>query len=474
MRPLYLLAVVGTRLIGIVLMLTLTYLMAPPEFGQFALINTNALLIQMLVGSWLVSIANRELVSDEGVVNSDIMSSVTSAGILVAAIVLCVGAAYAFYHYEQRWQVLGTAALAVVLIVYDITLAAKNAIGRETAYASFAVYRNVLTFGLSVSLVAFGMGAFGPVVGLVMGTVAPLFLLSSARSVWAGARASWIALARARQYTALGVSGGLILGVYILVNAPTRNIIAHHLGKAPSGVWTLCGDLFYGPLAVIGNAYALSQVRLMYLAAANSDSDALNQRSRSLVEFIIAITVPYVIGSVLFASDAMVLVLSRSQALLASEIAPYAAVQGAAILLLYSLASIALARRRLRLIATMVISTALSATAATFAGNTLAEMASYSMAGTLVSALCWLTWSSVQGIVQIRLGELGKLFIAGAAMWLAATISLHMVADLGGGWMLAAVASAVSFVAVAVGLRIHGFIEVLPSRMRERIVRGIA
>lgn len=467
MQPLYLIASIGTRLIGVLSMLVLAHLMTPIAFGQFMLVNTNALVLYMLAGGWLISIANRTLVSDRDIADRQMMSAILSAALLVVTIISCAGAVYVLQQPEHIWSAPATIALATAFIIFDVTLAVNNALGREAAYARLALYRSVLAFGLSVLLVLSGAGQYGPVAAWLIGTAAAIVLSPSVRAIWSNARPSWASLQRMRRHLPIGLAGALMLGIYILANAPTRNIIAHFFGKSASGVWTLVADLFYGPLAVIANGYALSRTRAMYLAAEIDDQDALADHARALLEFFLTIAVPYGILGALFAADAMRLVLSDAQALLAADVAPPAAIQSGVLIVLYSLVFVALTRKRFYVVATMVSTTALAASVSATAGGNLYEAAHYSLAGTSAAVMFWLAWSVAQGLVRLRGREAGKLALASSALWIVAE-AVSRVLPTPGGWIAAALAGAAAFVGVAMVFRLAGFIDALPVGMRGR------
>lgn len=467
MSKFYLISVVGTRLIGVITILILSHIMPPFSFGKFALINTNALLLQMVFGSWLVSIASRALVTDGNVIDREMMSAILSVVLVLVAVILSGAAALGVLHPDMGVHVIATAVLAIAFIIYDTTLAAKNALGREAAYATFAVYRNAFALVLSVVFVLLGLGFLGPVAALLVGTAIPLLLLPSARAIWGNAKPSLAALARVRQHLAWGLSGGLTLGIYILVTAPARNIIADHFGASAVGIWILGADLFFGPLVVIGNAYALSQVRLIYLAAAASDLIALDRRARELMEFTLTLAIPYCVGGLLFAEEAFRFVLSDDQARLAAGIATAAAIQGPALLILYSLASIVLARHRFWLVAAQVVSVMLLVAVAAHAGDSFLKAVYFSAGMSVATVLVWLIGSLTVGLVRVRGKEIAKLIVASSIFLGVSFVALQLL-QFPGAWIIAALGGLACFAAVAVGLRIDGFIAALPPTLRQR------
>ena len=468
MRPLYLIAVVGTRLITVLSTLSISYLLSPADFGYYALIITNALFVQMLFGAWLTSIANRVLATDRAL-DRDAMSAIASGFMLVTVAVAGAFLAYSLATSTNGFRLVLVASLAFTLIFYDTTLAIQNAAGHELAYARLAMLRNCLAFMLSIAFILCGTGFPGAVAGQILGTVIPITAMPSIIQLWAAVRPSYSAFATLRRHLSLGVAGAATLGIYILANAPSRNIMEHTVGAANVGIWALCSDLFYGPLAVIANAYGLSQVRLLYLAAHADDEKTLARHARGLVEFTLAVAVPYAIGGVFFARQIVALVFPTAQAANAADIVVPAVLQGAALLVLYSLASVALARQRFGLILSMVSMTAGVATLAVFFGGALERMAWASSLASIGSVSFWLAWNTACGYVRLRLVELGKLLAASIALIGAAVLADHLLA-FPGGWMLALLFAGSAFAITALLLGLAGLLDTLPPGLRARIL----
>ncbi|MFD1789238.1 hypothetical protein ACFSC3_16910 [Sphingomonas floccifaciens] len=469
MQPLYLIAVIGTRLITVLSTLTLSYLLDPPALGRYVLVVTNALLAQMILGAWLTSIANRILTTD-GSLDREGLSSIASALILVLLIAIATAAFAPLLVPMNAARLASVIALAFLLICYDTTLAIKNAAGDERGYSRLAMIRNSTAFLLSVSFVLAGYGFVGAVAGQILGTLLALIGMSSVVEMWKVARPSMDTLRALRRHISLGVAGAATLGIYIAVNAPSRNIMGHVTGVAGAGVWALCSDLFYGPLAVIGNAYGLSQIRLLYLAAQSEDENSIARTARDLFEFTLSIAIPYAIGGAIFGPRIVALVFPVAQAPNASLVVVPAILQGAGLLVLYSLASVGLARRRFGLIVAMVVTTAAAAMLGAWWGGELTRAAWYSALATCVVISIWSAWSATISIVRSRIREMAKILAACAALTLTAIIGVSLF-DFPGGWLVALGLSSVAFVVAALLSGLSGFANALPPRLRTRLTR---
>lgn len=469
MRPLYLIAVIGTRLITVLSTLSISYLLNPTQFGYYALTNTNALFVQMLFGAWLTSIANRILATEHALDNETLSSIASGFALIFFGIALSFGI-YTIVLSEYTLRLALVAVLALMLILYDTTLAIQNAAGQERGYTRLSIFRNCLSFILSIALVMTGFGFAGAIVGQIIGTITPLVTTPSVLRLWSSVRPSGVAIRRLFRHLPLGIAGAATLGIYILTNAPSRNIMEHSAGAASVGVWALCCDLFYGPLAVIGNAYGLSQIRLMYLAAQAGDDDALALHARDLVEFTLAVAVPYAVGGTFFGAQIVSLAFPSEKIADAVEVITPAILQGAALLVLYSLASVALARQRFGLIVVMVLTTAAAATLAAWTKGTMTHMAWSSAIATIVCVSSWVIWSALCGLVRPRLSEITKLVLAMTALASAAMFSVQCL-TFAGGWIAGILIAGGIFVAVALWLRLAALIDALPRPIRLKLIR---
>ena len=466
MRPFYLAAMMGTRVMGALLILSLAYFLSPGAFGTFALVYTNSLLVQMIAGSWLIAIANREMVSEQGLVDSAKISLIVSGAIPVFLFIFVGWVILTLLQPQMVFEIASIGLLSLAFIFYDVTQAIKNAIGQEAAYAGFALYRNSISFVASIGLVFAGAGWLGAVLGLLVGTLSPALLLGSVRLIWVNARPSFSRLVGLKKFGALGISGGLVLALYILLNAPTRNLLALSFGVTISGVWTLSTDLFYGPLAIIGNAYALSRVRLLYLSAKDNDKPALLSGSTAIIEFTLALAVPYALGGYLFADYILLLIAPSDNSEILANVAPAAAILGSVTLLFYSLSSIALAYRRFLLVVLMILSSSLLTFIFALGGRDAEEAIYLSVLGSMISASFWLVWTVWSGLAEWRWREALKLLFIVGLLVLVGSSGLHLF-NFGYGWMIAMFLSLSVYFILSVKLYLNGFIEALPDGLRK-------
>ncbi|MBL8656341.1 MAG: hypothetical protein JNJ92_03160 [Altererythrobacter sp.] len=463
----YVIAVTATRLLGLAMILILFHLMPGDEFGTFSLINTNAMLVYMALGAWVIAIANRSLVTDSGVVDQAMLSAVGIALLGVVAAVLAVGVAMQLALSLPGNAILMTVALAAVLIIYEATLASKNALGRANAYAVIAVARNVLALLLAVGLVAAGEGVTGAIVGIGAGALLAIFAQPLGRRLWAGVRYRPGVFAPLKPYLLFGIGGALQLGCYILVNAPLRNLIALKFGAAAAGLWSVTTDLYYGPLALIANAYALSQVRLIYLAAAQGDEQTLRARCRALLEFSAVLAALYVAGSAFFAVDAVSLVVPSASTVGAEALAFPSALFGTAIMVLYCIVTVAISNNHVGLVAIMISSAALVSALPALWSRDVLTMCWQASLGVSVLVLAWSLFTVFRYRLYIGIGQMARLGCAVVSFVAVAAAGLHLL-RFDFAWLASAAAATAVFLATALLLRVDGLVHVLPPALRDR------
>lgn len=335
----YAAAVFGNRILAFFNLLILAYLLRPAEFGAYALMATNALVLQLVFGSWMSASVSKYLSLAKAGEAGAVLAN-ARAGLLAlaaAAVVLSAGLLLLPRHAIEPAFVAAVLAWAVALATYEVTLSAKNALGRAGEYAALAIFRNMTALALSVAAAAAGLGALGAAAGQVIGTLLPSIALPSSFALWRRAvdgRASWGAL---RTHFAFGLGGMVAFGLYVLFSMTTRNLVGLYLGEAAAGRLSLATDLFYVPLALLINVLFLGKTPALYALAADGAQEAEKRRQVTLiVKGVALIVLPYLIGGLTVAQAASALVLPGDVGRGVAPLAPAATLFGAAFAVLYA------------------------------------------------------------------------------------------------------------------------------------------
>ena len=444
MNYIYFLAVIGNRLIALFCILALSYLLPSNEFGIYAIASANALVVQILLASWLASSANKLLAAHDD--DPSVTLSTIALGMVgVTTILALIGLGYALMPFTEAapFQVALVLGWSATLMIYDVTLASKNALGEANAYAVLAITRNVLALTVSVALVLAGYGPTGAIIGQLVGNALPVLLLPTSRRIWLRVRLDSISCTTLRYCMIFGAAGTFALGQYILVNAASRNLVALTLGEAEAGQWALALDIFYGPLALLGTAYTLSRMRELY---AGHDRKSQVERRTEMGKFVLVnlyFAVPYAIGGFLLAPSLATLLFAEQSLAGILLISQAATVQSAAMLALFGLTTVLLAIARGKLLITIVIGATLLVSGATLAawagGGGLAALmwaATLALAVTVVIAV---GYASIRRYVSLDMKAVGRVVLAAATMGITvaglqvvwpAAFYLHLIAGI--------------------------------------------
>jgi O-antigen/teichoic acid export membrane protein len=430
---LYLLSSIANRAVTLVGIIVISYLLPADEFGRYALGAANALLLQLLFGSWLSSSANR-IVATTGELRTDLISTSALATTCLTLGATLIASANAllptpptdptFFALVLGW--------ALALIIYDVTLNVLNALARSRAYAALSLCRNMLALTAASGGALLGWGAEGALAGQMAGTILPLLLVPAARQSWARVRIGSASALLLRRKLALGIGGTLFLSLYVALSFSGRNMVGLFFGKAAVGHWALATDVFYGPVAVLGSSWALAAVPELYRHRHRRDAPAFRAQSTRFLEMMLYVAVPYAAAGMLLGAPLSLLIFEPEGRADVAMLAPWAAVQSAAILMLYVLAAILMVYERFKLLAVMVVGTtvvnalAIGAAGRIGAGNVQAAMMA-SAVETLAAAVVALAIAAAAGVFRPDARLLLRIVLATAAMVIAIWGTLAIV-----------------------------------------------
>lgn len=399
MNKFYLVGVFGNRVLAVVTILALTFLLNPSEFGVFSLTATNVLVTNVLLSWWISSATYKFLVSDDPEVVQKYTSNM--AFCTIAAIILSVlTLVFMGLHYEfDVLQIVLLCIWAVTLLLFDITLAANNALGRAQSYASFALLRNTTVLAVTMVCVWAGWGVTGAMVGQAIGTLVPFLLFPSASRFWTVAQSSKISIAAIKEMFVFGVAGALALGLYMLTQGFARNAMEARIDAAAAGQFALALDLLNAPLMLFGAAFSLSRMRALYQTHAAGDHQATLVETRRFMETYLLFGIPYTVAGTIVAPDLIALVVGPDMVAGVKSIAQAAVVQAGAIQILSAFVTGMLVfNYRKRVIASIIL-----IASANF-------LAVWLMPSTSLESLAWASTAVISAfaLVGIAIGIFGK------------------------------------------------------------------
>lgn len=462
----YLLAVVGNRAISLVCVVVLSYLLPSEAFGVYALTATNALVIEILFASWLATSAAKYLAISSDGERAHVIASLAVAmlGLFVlAGVVIAAGFLIPFAGFSpaQLAMLLGW---SVALMVYDVTLASKNALGQAGSYAALALVRNLGAVALSVILVIAGYGATGAILGQILGTLVPTLALRSSLRIWGGVRFSEASVATLREMFRFGVAATMGFGFYMIFHAGSRNIVGQFMGEAQAGHLVLATDLFFAPIALLGTGYSLSKSRELYIAETSGDRRRKQEKSSAFLRTILCIAIPYATGAAIVGPDAVRLILSSSAREDVAAIAIGASVLGAVMLVMYGITTLLTVMNKRRYLFLGVLGTASVNIALQFAlaraGYSLPALVWASTAVLAAASLVLLMLGYVRGFLRTPMLDTMKILLAAGVMGAAVMLYRRFV-DTGEPFSAAILGCAV-FIVAGMAMKVLHPRELLP------------
>lgn len=342
----YISAVLANRLFSIATVILLSYLLSPSDFGIFALISTNALLIHILFSSWISNSSWKDVSSLEGADRSARISK--SLGYAAALSLLPLSAALALFlaDVEQLDYTAITLVLVVVIMFYELALVINNASGQSRSYGAMTFFRSLLTLGLSVSLVLLGYGLWGAVWGQIAGTALTVICRPSFWTMWREMELRHISWAQIGPQLRFGLLSAFALNLYLMGNALCRNFILVRLGEAEAGYFSLSADLFYAPIALFAMTLSLSIIPDLYRSAGK---DPAQSKAPDFIAGVLAVSIPYALAGIFVGPQIAPLFLGSEVSAQISRIAAHSVVHAACFCVLSTQTTIALTQGRLKI-----------------------------------------------------------------------------------------------------------------------------
>lgn len=276
---LYFASGVTNRIISLFSLILLTYFLSGFEFGTISMIVSNALLLQICLGSWLSSGIGREFsISDREIwptlIATAIVAVIAIAGIASAVAALAVIAGVTPI---SPAAIGATVTLAVVLVCYESVQAAQNARGHASAHAAFATVRNLLVLSFAVVTALVAKSALNVAVAYIAANCISIILIVIRYRKQLRIADLRLARIEFRRLHNFGLEGSLLYGYYIILMAIFRNIVAAFFGVEEAGIWGLVIDLVIAPVTLFSSAMSLTFMPKLYSSSAkNSDVEKLH------------------------------------------------------------------------------------------------------------------------------------------------------------------------------------------------------
>lgn len=268
---LYLASGISNRIIVLATVLIMAHLLPAISFGRYSLITSNALLIQIVAGGWLFSSVGKNLSTAKLGRRKALFSNiVASLGFIFAALfVLVLGYAVSPFPQIALEEFTIALGLAFSLIVYEVVQAAQNALDMHKRYAYVALARNLLILIFSAFAVIIGFNIYVVLAIQLLLNISPIAIAINDKNIKNNISRRLISGRLIFDDMKFGFSGSLLFGLYIMLGAIARNIIAGILGVELAGKFGLIMDLMFAPLVLASSALSLSTMPELYRAGKN-------------------------------------------------------------------------------------------------------------------------------------------------------------------------------------------------------------
>ncbi|HEX8621009.1 MAG TPA: hypothetical protein VF718_03490 [Allosphingosinicella sp.] len=346
MNAYYVLALVAGRVFTVLTVIALSYILDSHDFGIFVIIATNALLMHILLFSWISNSSWKDVSSLSGADQEARISNSLEYAALLSLLPLLAAAGLLIADFGRFQYVALTLVVAVATLFYELLLVISNASGQSRDYSSIALSRGLLSSALSISLALAGFGVWGAVGGQIAGTVLTIVCRRSFWKLWSRLRFRRVSRSRLGAQIRFGLISAFALNLYLMGSALCRNFILIRLGEAEAGYFSLSADIFYAPIALFATALSLSSIPELYRTAGKESGAS---HASEFLAAVLAVCIPYGLAGLFVGPAIADLFLRPGVSEHVSSIAAHSIIQAACFCILSTQTTIALTQGRLKL-----------------------------------------------------------------------------------------------------------------------------
>ena len=275
-----------------------THLLAPDQYGTYALVLALAMFGNALLFWWLKSSILRYYPTPhrEFVLSTAVFFYYTLGGLLIAsAIILFITLPYPL----GLLTALGSL-LTLAFGFFEATLEILRAQLKSAIYGGLSVIKAILAPLYTVILIKLGFGASSPLIGLLLATLLPSLL---------GAKYIWLRFhPKLRSSTALLIlKYGLPLGLTFLLSYAVgyidRFLIAYFLGQGPTGIYAASYDLAFNGINMLAWVVGLASIPLVISSYEKEGSSSARMHMRYNFRLQSFLLIPTTIAVSLYAPE---------------------------------------------------------------------------------------------------------------------------------------------------------------------------
>ena len=283
----YLLARGLPGIINFLALAVYTRLLAPEEFGRYALVLTGVGLADVFLFQWLRLVVDRFLAA-QGKDSGGFLGGVVIQFSALAVFVATLGLVTELLWPDPVWRRL--LALAVPLTIsqafFELSLIVLKAKLQPGRYGRLLFSKSALALGLGALLAWIGLGANAPLLGLIVGQVLAFILFG--RVVWRGIRWRWPDAETRREQLAYGLPLVLTFALGWVVSGSDRWLIGWLLGAEAVGQYAATYDLGFQSLTLLLSIINTAAFPLAVRAHESGSTEKAREQLRHNGELILA------------------------------------------------------------------------------------------------------------------------------------------------------------------------------------------
>lgn len=276
-----------------------TRLLEPESYGKFALVTTTVGLVNALVFQWLRLSFSRFLPAVNANVNR-LKATVLTCQLLLIAVSSALVAGLCLVPAGRPWRTVAAISWLVIaaLPAFELFCEQARALIQPRYYLGLQISRAILTTGLGALFIKLGMGWWGPLLGLSIGTAVPA--LYAFWHDWSGVRLGidrGILLTLSRY----GIPLSLTVALTFVIGSSDRYLIAYFLGDAAAGVYSVAVDFTGQTIVLLMLPISLAIIPLANRAWEHQGPDAAREQMRHNATLLLTVGIPAVLGLMILA-----------------------------------------------------------------------------------------------------------------------------------------------------------------------------
>jgi O-antigen/teichoic acid export membrane protein len=314
--------VLGRGLPGVVAFAALTAysrLLSPSEYGLYAMTVAAVAFVHAASFQWLQLVALRYCAESEDL--PGLLGHMLAIFGILAAVALAGAGIFWYVAGEANPHLVVLGGLLLILHAWmELNLNIASGRMQLQTFGALLAFRNIVAFGIGVSLCMRGWGAAGPITGLLVGACLSTALFT--RKFWRGVRPVAPNAADLRGYLSFGMPLSLTFVMSWVTASSDRLIIAVMIGAAATGSYAVSYDLAQQPVGLLLITVQTAAYPLA-ITALGKGADAASRQVRKSAELLCAVAVTAGISMAIMAEDIASVVLGSEFRDAAAEIIPW-------------------------------------------------------------------------------------------------------------------------------------------------------